>query len=161
MITTIISFVRSKWKHFLNMAVQNKEQWDDIFDDENGWNNFITKNKIADENFKEFLSTDGNTKFTLEDYQQWLIQNGKVTSTFASFTQKASVALKSFGAALGSMAINWAIGKAIDFVVTAFGDWLHSVDNAKGELEEANSKLEEVNSKLETTAARIDELNAK
>ena len=84
-----------------------------IFSKNNGIETFIEKNKIADESFKEWTSTVRKEEFTFENYQQWMIENDKATSTFATFTQKAGSVLKGFGAALGSTAINWAIGEAI------------------------------------------------
>ena len=84
-----------------------------IFSEDNGIETFIEKNKIADESFKEWASTVRKEEFTFENYQQWMIKKGKATSTFTNFTKKACSVLKGFGAALGSMAINWAIGEVI------------------------------------------------
>ena len=109
----------------------------------------------------KFLENADIDSKTLERFQQYLKDTGKATSIFTTLTQKAGSVLKSFGAALGSMAVNWAIGKIIDFAATVIDNWIHNVDNAKEELEEANQRLQETNSKLETTSSRIDELNAK
>ena len=46
-----------------------------------------------------------------------MVANGKATSAFTNFTKKAGVALKSLGAALGSMAVMWAITTVIGKVV--------------------------------------------
>lgn len=143
-------------------------QWKEIWKDENGWDNFIAKNKIADENFKEFLGTVGDAKFDLQDYQQWLIQGGKTTSTFTSFTKKAGTALKSFGAAIASMAVNWAIGQIIGAASTAISNYIHRVEKANeamktavSEYDSAKLSLESINSELDEQNKQIDELLSK
>lgn len=130
-------------------------QWKQIWKDENGWDNFITKNKIADENFKEFTSTVGNAKFTLEDYQQWLIQNGKATSTFTSFTKKAGSVLKSFGATLASIGINWAISEIISIAIKGFDNLIHAVDNAKEALDDSVSSFDSVTNEVKSLEDEI------
>lgn len=148
------------------ISKMSQKQWDEIFEDENGWDNFIAKNQIADENFKEFLSTVEKSKFTLEDYQQWLIQNGKATSTFTSFTQKAGTALKTLGAAMASMAINWAISEIISFAIKSFDNLANSAEHCKERVDSLmdsyKSAMDTANSNaktVESIADRYEELS--
>lgn len=76
---------------------------------------FIKDNELADKSLIEFLSgAESYGKKNLANYQQYLKDTGKATSTFANYTKKAGSVLKTFGAAFGSMFISWAIGKVID-----------------------------------------------
>lgn len=118
-------------------------QWKQIWKDENGWDDFIAKNKIADKNFKEFLGTIDNAKFDMQDYEQWLIKNGKFTSSFSSFTKKAGGVLKGFAASLASMGVNMTIGIAIDAVATAIDNYVNRVEYAQERLNEFSTTVSE------------------
>lgn len=121
----------------------------EVLEENGGWDNFISQNKIADENFGKFLNAVGESKFNLQDYQKWLETNGNATSTFASLTKKAGGILKSFGATLVSMAINWAIGEVIGVVVTAIDNEINRVEYAQERLEEFNNTVSESKKELE------------
>ena len=136
----------------------NYTQWKEIWKDENGWDNFIKKNKIADENFKEFLGTVSDAKFDMKDYQQWLIENGKSTSIFTNFTKKAGIALKSLSAAMASMAINWAIGKVIDVAATGIDNLIHSAEKCKERVDELMSSYQSALSEANSNAQTVEEL---
>lgn len=140
------------------ISKMNDTQWKEIWKDENGWNNFIEKNKIADEDFKDFLGTVGDAKFDIQDYQQYLIQSGKSTSAFTAFTKKAGTALKSLGAEMGSMAINWLIGKAIDIVVTGIDNWIHRAEKARERTSELFDEFKEMNNTLADHKKTVSEL---
>lgn len=74
---------------------------------------WIHQNKLADESLIKFLK---DTKYATKDlasYEQYLKNTGKVTSAFADFTKKASVAVKSLAATMASMAVMWAIGEVV------------------------------------------------
>lgn len=148
------------------ISKMNDAQWQEIFDSENGWENFIAKNKIADEDFKEFLGTIDNAKFTLKDYQQYLKDTGKATSTFTAFTKKAGTALKSLGAAFGSMMVNLAIVTVIKLVVKGIDNLIHSAEHCKERVDELmesyQSALDKANSNaktIEDLASRYEELS--
>ena len=78
-----------------------------------------------------------------------------------TLSAKASrIALQAL-ATIGNMLTFTLLIKGIEYIVTKINNWIHSLDIAKKELDEANNDLKAVNSELETTASRIDELNAK
>lgn len=146
------------------------ETWLEIGDyiDLNGIDGFIQKHNIADENFKKFWKDIGNAKFDMQDYQQWLIDNGKATSSFASFTAKAGNILKSFGASLASIGVNMLIGMALDGIATSIDNYIHrvdkaneTIDNARSEYENSKSEIESTNAELEETRQKISELESK
>ena len=109
--------------------------WHDFFYDldNGGIDDFISKHKIADENFKQFLNNIGNAKFNMADYQQWLSENSKTTNTFASVTSKTENILKSFSSSLGNIAINLIVDEII-------GD-LNKMANAEKETAEKTKEL--------------------
>ena len=76
---------------------------------------WIHQNKLADESLIKFLKDTNYRTKDLASYQQYLKDTGKATSSFANFTKKAGTVLKSFGATLGSMAVNWAISEGCFF----------------------------------------------
>lgn len=80
---------------------------------DNVFDKFCQKHEITDNDLKSFLKTWDGVGDVSQSYQQWMVANGKATTTFANFTQKASGILKGFGAMLDSMAINWAICEVI------------------------------------------------
>lgn len=85
--------------------------------DNNVFDDYIKGQNLADKSLINFLQDTKYGTKDLANYQQYLKDTGKATSAFTSFTKKAGSVLKSFGVILGSMAVNWAIGKVIDIFV--------------------------------------------
>ena len=98
-----------------NTFVKLKEQLEQGISVDN-WDKWINKNNLADKSLIDFLKDANYSAKDLANYQQYLIDTGKSTSAFTSFTKKAGAALKSFGAAMSSMAITWAIGEVIGLI---------------------------------------------
>ena len=128
---------------------------------ENNFRDFIKENELADKSLIKFLEDVGNKDKTLESYQQYLKDTGKSTSTFADFTKKAGSVLKSFGATLGSMFVNWAIGKVIDVATTAFDNLAnaskHAAESAQALASEMNTSISSMSSNASTLSALNDE----
>lgn len=130
--------------------------------------NFINKNNLADESLINFLKDANYGTKDLANYQQYLKDTGKATSSFTSFTQKATTVLKSLGAAMASMAINWVIGEIISAAITLYDNLAHKVEKANeamsssiSEYETAKSELESINSELDEQNKKLDELSSK
>lgn len=133
------------------------------------WDKVFNSRGIKDSNgeLKEFLENLDDTDDIFGKYQNYLNTTASSTTLFAEITKKAGVVLKSFGAVLGSMAINWAIGKTIDFAVKTVDDMVHHIEKAKEQaVQSANSydlvkqEIESMNKELSTTRDRIDELES-
>lgn len=97
----------------------------------NNFQDFIKENELADESLVNFLEDVDIKDKSLERYQQYLKDTGKATSMFSGFTQKATSVLKSFGAAMASMAVMWAIGEIVSLVVKGFDNLAHSAEHCK------------------------------
>ena len=95
----------------------------------------------------------------MEQYKQHLIDTGKVTSTFSSFTKKAGGVLKSFGAGLASMAVNMAIGIAIDAVATAIDNAVNSVEYAEKRANEFTNAAKSQREEFNQNTSKVAELN--
>ncbi len=129
---------------------------------------WINALELSDEDFKSFLKTWDGVGNISYSYQQWVLANGKATSTFSTLTAKAGATLKSLGAALASMGINWGISALVSAAVDLF-DSLHTslkeqqeiTEDLQDELSDIRSEIADVNSELHTTADRINELNSK
>lgn len=134
--------------------------WSDIsnYINLNGIDGFITKHKIADENFKKFLYDIGNAKFDMQDYQQWLIKSGKSTSTFTAFAKKAGSALKSLGDAMASMAINWAIGEIISLAAKGIDNLIHASEKARETSKELTKEWIDENDSINKNISKYKEL---
>lgn len=143
----------------LKENVESFKDFYDVLDETGGWDNFISNNKIADENFKEFLGQIGNAKFDMADYQQWLVKNGKSTLDFSDLTQKAGNVLKSFGAAISSMAINWVIGEVIGLVVKGISELSQISDTVANNAKELGSSFKSTSSDIDSYKERISELH--
>lgn len=84
-------------------------------------------------NFIDKVDLSGNI---MEQYQQYLKDTGKATSKFSDYTLKAGNVLKSFGAAIGSITVNWTITQIISLAATAIDNYIHRVEKAKETMDE-------------------------
>lgn len=128
-----------------------------VITDEKKFDSFIKKMNLTDESLINFLKDTNYGTKDLASYQQYLKDTGKSTTTFSSFTKSASSVLKSFGAVLGSMGVNWAIGEVIGLAVTAIDKEVNRVEYAQERLEEFNSTVSESKKDLEDQQKWIKE----
>ena len=96
----------------------------------------------------------------MEQYQTQLTESSNRTSRFSSLVSKAKGVLKGFGAALGSMGVNWLIGEVIGFAVTSFNNFVHGAENAKKSAEGFNSSITSLQSEFASNTTKISELNS-
>lgn len=127
----------------------------------NGLDNFIRQNKLADESLIKFLGNANYAEKTLDNYKLYLKDTGQATSAFAGFTKKASTALKSFAASMASMATTWLIFEAIGLVFKAVDNWIHKAEYSREALEEVTKELDGTKSELTTINDKIAEIQAK
>ena len=145
--------------------INNTRNWDFSFlkqqfkDNEEAIDQWINKLELSDEEFKNFLKDWDGLGEISSSYQQWLIQSGKSTSTFTSITQKAGNVLKSFGAAISSMAINWGIGEAIGLVVKGISELSQISDTVAENAKELGSSFKSTSSDIDSYKERISELH--
>lgn len=95
------------------------------------YEDFIKSNNLADESLISFLKDVNYSKKDLSNYQQYLKDTGKATSSFSNLTKGAKAAVKSLGAALASMAVMWAITKAIELAAKAIDNLIVTADEAR------------------------------
>lgn len=98
--------------------------------------NFIKRNKLADESLINFLKDARYTTKDLASYQQYLKDTGKATSTFATITKKAGAAIKSIGTTIASMGISMAIGMVFEAAIKEIDNFVHKAENAREALDE-------------------------
>lgn len=77
------------------VKINKIENYNDLFNDYD-----IIKSR---KDLEKFFTTAYKGGDVSKKYQQWMIANGKATSQFSDFVNEAK-------SALGSMAVNWAIG---------------------------------------------------
>ncbi|MDY4819995.1 MAG: hypothetical protein SO206_07155 [Bacilli bacterium] len=125
------------------------------------WNGYCNAIKLTDEELINFLKdTDYGTK-DLANYQSYLNKSSQGMTTFESASKKAGTVLKSFGAALGSMAVNWVISEAIGLLVTAINDYVHAAEIAREKSSELTDAWNEESSLINDSIAQYDELKKK
>lgn len=127
---------------------------------------FIKQKKLTDKSLINFLKDTNYVTKDLTNYQEYLKKAGEGMSTFSSITQKAGSTLKSFGAALGSMAVMWAVGKVISLVATGIDNLVNSAEHCKERVDNLmssyNSAISSANSNakaVENLADRYEELS--
>ena len=115
-------------------------------------NKIFDRYKITEwrEDLENFLKSWDGVGDISSSYQSWMIQNGKATSTFTTFTAKAGTVLKSFGATLASIGISWAISEIISFAIKSFDNLAHSAEHCK---ERVDSLMESYKSAMDTANA--------
>lgn len=111
------------------------------------------------DDFTSFLETADLSGDILKQYQAHLKKTGKSVNDFSSFTKKAGNVLKSFGATLGSMFVNWAIGKAIDFVATKLDNLANVSKHAAESAQALASEMNDSISSISSNASTLSELN--
>jgi hypothetical protein len=144
-----LNTIRGIKKELPSISEEAKKVFADIEDSvAQGYNpeftdDFVGSMELADESLIAFLQDTNYGTKDLESYKQYLINTGKQISTFAKLTKSAGNVIKSFGAALGSMAVNWAIGEVIGTIANAIDQYVNRVEYAKERLEEFNSTVSE------------------
>ncbi len=122
----------------------------------NDWGNIFSKNNITTqkEDLEDFFKTFYKGGDVAKEYQRYMIQSGKATSQFASFTQKAGTAVKSFLASLGSMAAMWAISEIIGYLFTIE----QRAEEARQEIISLGEEAAETNEQLSELISQYREL---
>lgn len=149
------TFKKLKLELEQNISSENIDKW-------------IQSNKLADESLIDFLKDAKYGTKDLDSYQQYLKNTSNETISFSNIVKKAGPVLKSFGASLISIGVNWAIGEIVGIAATAIDNFMNRVQYANdamvesiSEYESTKSGLEDINSELETQNKRIDDLLAK
>ena len=149
------TFKKLKQELEQNISSDNIDKW-------------IQSNKLADKSLIDFLKDAKYGTKDLDSYQQYLKNTSNETISFSNIVKKAGPVLKSFGASLISIGVNWAIGEIVGIAATAIDNFVNHVKYANEAMEESISEyesvksgLEDINSELETQNKRIDDLLAK
>lgn len=134
------------------------------------FDNFIEKNKLADETLISFLQDTEYSEKTLENYQLYLKKPTNSMTLFQRASKAASSAAKSFVAALSSMAITWAITEGISLLikgVSKLNEKFNETIQLNKEIEKLNKSydknkqsIEDINTSLDDNLKRIKELQS-
>lgn len=84
----------------------------------NTFDNFIKKNKLADESLIASLQDTEYSEKTFENYQLYLRNSASATTVFSRGLKTAGTVVKSFVATLGSMAVAWAVSEVLSLAIT-------------------------------------------
>ena len=119
--------------------------------DDDGFKNFIKQNNLADESLVAFLKDTNYAQKDLANYQLYLKDTGKATTTFATLTKKAGNVVKSFTATLVSMGVSWLAGQALGLIIKGFSNLIHAEEIA------AEKAKEVADASRETARAHSEE----
>ena len=122
---------------------------------------WIRQNKLADETLISFLQDTKYSEKTLENYQLYLKESSQSMTLFQRAGKAAGNAIKSIGAAIGSMAAMWAIGEVISLIVSGLDKLVNSAKYAKEAAEGFSSSYETLQKDISDNSSKISELNAK
>lgn len=84
--------------------------------DEKKFDSFVKKMNLADETLISFLQDTKYGTKDLANYQLYLKESSQSMTLFQRAGKAAGNAIKSIGAAIGSMAAMWAIGEVLSLV---------------------------------------------
>ena len=125
--------------------------------DHKKFDNFVKKNKLADESLIAFLNDANYRTKDLANYQQYLKDSQGRLTGFSGVLSKAQGVLKGFGAALGSMGINWAIGEIIGFAANAIDDYIHRAERIKEAAEQSKSAIDSIKSNFNSLKSTVND----
>jgi myosin heavy subunit len=114
----------------------------------------------TDELNKFFKQVDASGDIT-KQYEQYLVDTGKQTSAFSKITSSAKNVVKSFGAALASMAVNWVISEVIGLAVTAIDNFINREEKLREKISELQQDMSETESTISDISTQLDEINQK
>ena len=131
---------------------------------------WIHQNKLADESLIKFLRDTEYSEKTLANYQQYLKNSANSMTLFQRASKAASLAAKSFVAALSSMAIMWAVTEGISLLikgVSKLNEKFNETIQLNKEIEKLNKSydknkqsIEDINTSLDNNLKRIKELQS-
>ena len=115
----------------------------------------------SNEDLKEYLSTVESSQWSFRNFNAWLVETGRATSTFSVILNKAKGILKGFATGLLNMAIGFAIGKLIEWGLQAWDNYTHKTEKLKEAAQDAGDAIEEEQKKLEDAKSELEEVNDK
>ena len=124
---------------------------------DNNFQEFIKENKLADKSLTDFLQNANYGTKDLANYQQYLKDTQGRLTGFSGALSKAQGVLKGFGAALGSMGINWAIGEIIGFAANAIDDYIHRAERIKEAAEQSKSAIDSIKSNFNSLKSTVND----
>lgn len=124
---------------------------------DNNFQEFIKENKLADKSLTDFLQNANYGTKDLANYQQYLKNTQGGLTGFSGALSKAQGVLKGFGAALGSMGINWAIGEIIGFAANAIDDYIHRAERIKEAAEQSKSAIDSIKSNFNSLKSTVND----
>lgn len=109
-------------------------------------------------NLKKFLKDWDGSGDIQEAFTAHLQANTKDLTLFQRAGKAAGNAIKSIGAAIGSMAVTWAIGEVLSLVVTGIDSLLNQASNISEKAEGFTSTTDAFNSSVKEGSSQIDDL---
>ena len=143
----------SKTKSWKPESLSNLSKINDV-----KFDSFIKQQGLADESLIAFLKDTNYAKKDLANYQLYLKDTGKATTTFATLTKKAGNVLKSFGASLVSMGVSWLAGQAFGLIIKGLDNLFHAEEKAAEKAEETVQKTGEAFDKIKSDLQELNSL---
>lgn len=110
------------------------------------------------DDFAEFLQTADLSGDIMGQYQTHLQNASGNTSRFSGFISKAKGILKSFGATIASIGVNWAIGEIIGLVSTGINHFINLEKEASDAAQKVKEESSQALSEDKETSETLDEL---
>lgn len=122
------------------------------------FNDMCKQYKVTDTELKNFLRTWDGSGDVAEAFQAHLKKSTNGLTLFQRAGKAAGNAIKSIGAAIGSMAATWAIGEVLSLVFTGIDSLLNQASNISEKAEGFASTMDAFNSSVKEGSSQIDDL---
>lgn len=128
---------------------------------DNVFNRFCKKYKVADKDLKVFLKTWDGSGDIQEAFTAHMKQSANSLTLFQRAGKAAGTVIKSLGASLASIAVSFAITEVISLVATGIDHLAHKAEYAKDRLDEFNTSVKDQQDNLSTQDNWIKEYGKK
>ena len=121
-------------------------------------NNPIVQNNA---NLKEYIGTVNSAQWSLENFNQWMLENGKATSKFSAILSKAKGAIGGLLSGIANVIIGFAIGKIAEFTYNFIDEQIHKTEKLKEAAQQTADAIDDEEQKLSDTKSELEEINQK
>ena len=118
------------------------------------FDNFIKKNKLADETLIAFLQDTAYGEKTLANYQLYLQETANSTTAFQRITTVAGNAIKTLFAALASMAVTFLVSELISGIY----QFVQASKDIANSAQEIGSKFKDTEKDISSYKKKVEEL---
>ena len=112
-------------------------------------------------NLKKYIETVNSAQWSLENFNQWTVQNGQAISKFSVILGKVKNVLLGLVSGLANVAIGFVVGKVIELAGTAIDNYIHKTEKLKEAAQQTSDAIDDEEQKLSDAKSELEEINQK